>query len=759
MLDKDCLKAYHSRCVEKDDSFLESDVPWRCKWHFCFICKNTPKFHCFCCAKAVCGRCFCNAEFAVITGKRGFCNHCLTLIGLIEGIENPNFNEGKIDFNDRDTYEFVFKSYWEMIKSKEGLASKHVHKLLNKGADTEYIDSNDIFEGEEAISEFEVGNELTSDNEDLNNRKRHEGIKRWKSNKGKQSVINKKVKSNKREFDGWGSKLLFEFLASIGEETKQELSQHDVTAIVIRYCEKHKLFHPEKKKKKIICDPMLKSLLGRKSVNKNSIHKLLTPHFAENFEQSEDDFGYSSEGKGRNVSMACKRQRISSTDRNSQKKEAILDVQTSCFASVVAENIKLVYLKRSLVEELSKQSEVFDDKVMGSYVRIKSDPYDYSQKNSHQLVEVTGIKRTSRSGLVNADILLQVSNTPKDIPICKLSDDNFSKEECEDLQQRVKEGQLERPTVVEFKEKAKSLHEVITKHWILKEMALLQNLINQANEKGWRRELSAYMDKMLLLQTPAEQSRLLHDIPEIIADDAEVETADNELCRKDEKENNASPESASRGMSKPGRKSSSSNRISYNLNDGANFAEQKQQSEEPESKEMVQQHHTSPASGDDGSHQIESCESALEVKQKYSKASGRLVASIPRGPSNAPGSENQHHPSTSGESHEKPVDGDHEKVKNKRTGPQVELIELSDDEEQDTNVAKTNQTPDDLNSSIWYCVSPHGIKRGPYSMSVLKQWSDTSYSQLKFKVWKTDQSPEEAVFLTDAICQFFSGKN
>lgn len=277
-----------------------------------------------------------------------------------------------------------------MIKSKEGLASKHVYKLLNKGADTEHIDSNDIFEGEEAISEFEVGNELTSDNEDLNNRKRHKGIKRWKSNKGKQSVINKKVKSNKREFDGWGSKLLFEFLASIGEETKQELSQHDVTSIVIRYCEKHKLFHPEKKKKKIICDPMLKSLLGRKSVNKNSIHNLLTPHFAENFEQSEDDFGYSSEGKGGNVSMACKRQRISSTDRNSQKKEAIPDVQTSCFASVIAENIKLVYLKRSLVEELSKQSEVFDDKVMGSYVRIKSDPYDYSQKNSHQLVEVTG---------------------------------------------------------------------------------------------------------------------------------------------------------------------------------------------------------------------------------------------------------------------------------------------------------------------------------------------------------------------------------
>ncbi|XP_057991051.1 uncharacterized protein At5g08430-like [Hevea brasiliensis] len=90
--------------------------------------------------------------------------------------------------------------------------------------------------------------------------------------------------------------------------------------------------------------------------------------------------------------------------------------------------------------------------------------------------------------------------------------------------------------------------------------------------------------------------------------------------------------------------------------------------------------------------------------------------------------------------------------------PQTELIELRNDEEQDTNIAKSKQTPDDLDSSIWYVVSPHGIKRGPYSMSVLKQWSDTSYSELKFKVWKTDQSPEEAVFLTDAICQVFSAK-
>ncbi|XP_057991050.1 zinc finger CCCH domain-containing protein 19-like isoform X3 [Hevea brasiliensis] len=537
----------------------------------------------------------------------------------------------------------MFKAYWEMIKSKEGLTSNHVHKLLNKGTDTEYLDINDISEGEESISEFEGENELISDDDDLNKRKKRKGTQKRKSKKRKQSVINKNVKSKKREFSGWGSKLLFDFLASIGKDTEQELSQYDVAAIITRYCNEHKLFHPEKKKK-VICDEWLKSLLGRKSVNKNSIHNLLTPHFAENFEQSEDDFGYSSEGKGGNVSMACKRQRNSSPDRKSQNKEAIPDVQRSCFASVIPENINLIYLRRSLVEELSKQPETFDDRVLGSFVRIKCDPYDYSQKNSHQLLKVKGIKRSSRSGEVNTDILLQVFNMPKDIPICKLSDDNFSKEECEDLQQRVSEGRLERPTVVEFKEKAKSLHDVITKHWILKEITLLQNLIDHANEKGWRRELSEYMDRLLLLRTPTEQSRLLHDIPEIIADEAEVETAENDLSSKDEKGNNTSPESACGGMSKPCRKSSSGNRIPSYLNDGANFAEQKQQSEEPKSEEMVKQHHTNHARGGDDFHQTESCESPLEVKQNCSKAShpelisGQLLASIPQGQPIASGS-------------------------------------------------------------------------------------------------------------------------
>ncbi|KAH8493956.1 hypothetical protein H0E87_020644, partial [Populus deltoides] len=76
----------------------------------------------------------------------------------------------------------------------------------------------------------------------------------------------------------------------------------------------------------------------------------------------------------------------------------------------------------------------------------------------------TGIKKTSINGEVNSDILLQLSNRVSDVPISKVSENDFSEEECQDLHQRVKDGLLRRPTVAEFEEKARSLHEIITKN-------------------------------------------------------------------------------------------------------------------------------------------------------------------------------------------------------------------------------------------------------------------------------------------------------
>ncbi|XP_065871904.1 uncharacterized protein At5g08430-like [Euphorbia lathyris] len=790
---KDCLKAYHPNCVEKDDSFLESEVPWTCRWHFCFICYNTPKFQCFSCPNAICGRCICEIEFSAIGRNRGLCKHCLTLVGCIGG---------KIDFDDRETYESLFKDYWKMVKEKEGLTSIHVPdaiQLPNMGGNSE-----DLSDSSGAEDEYQP----TFSNDHWNDRKRHRKLNKCNTNGGNLSAMRTKVNSKTNEFNGWASNLLSDFLHSIGKATTEKLSQHDVSDIIIQYCNENKLFDPVKKNK-VVCDARLKSLIGRKSVQKNRIYNFLEPHFTENLEQSEDEHEHVSEDKNESASISFKRQRCSSSNVKPQKNEAInLDVRhQGCLASVVTENIRRLYLNRSLIEELSENPGTFDDKVIGSFVRIKSDPYDYLQRNSHMLVKVTGIKRTLRTDEVTKDVLLEVSCMSKDIPICLLSNDNFSEEECEDLRRRVKDGRLERLSLVEFEEKALSLHEVITKQWIVKELYNLQKLIDQANEKGWRRELHKYFERKLMLETPSEQSRLLHEFPKVIVDETQVEPAEKQYPRKD-----LLPKSDSREL--PSTKGS---------------GEHEQQYQEPESEELEQQHHTvsSHESNDSGIHQaVIKRPVIIQVKESHLEASypelesGQPIASqsnsgLPeklkneeRDPTSemmeikhehqcqGPKSEDveqQHHTVSSHErndgdihqavinvpviiqvkeNHPELVSGQPvacipgaqsnsillERLKNKQNGPGLQSIEISDDdEEQDNPIEVSKKTVDDPNSCLWYCMSPQCIKAGPYSMSLLKAWSDAFPNEMTFKVWKANQSPREAIFLTDAIRQFHMG--
>ncbi|KAJ0093059.1 hypothetical protein Patl1_26927 [Pistacia atlantica] len=376
-------------------------------WHFCYECKKAPKFYCLCCPSAVCGHCLCDSGFAIVRGSNGFCDNCLELVVLIE--EKKDVNSNGVP----DSYEYD--------------------------------------EGEEDIEDFVDESQLVvSDYDDLGDTADDKKIGRRNRSKRKQFAMKRKASSKKREFIGWGSKTLLDFLDSIGKDTTCELSLYDITTIITEYCKENRLFHPERKKI-IICDARLQPLLGRKSVNRNSMYNRLTAHLAENIHHSEDE--------------------------SESSLETVDDFP---------KNIKLVYLRRSLVEDLAKkQSETFDAKVNGSFVRVKADPNDYLQKNSHQLVQVIDIKRTSS---LKSEILLQLSNRVKELPISKLSDDDFHEDECEDLRQRVINGLLKRPTVVELDHKARSLHEDITKHWITRELVSLQNRIDRANEKGWRRE-------------------------------------------------------------------------------------------------------------------------------------------------------------------------------------------------------------------------------------------------------------------------------
>ncbi|RVW44298.1 Uncharacterized protein CK203_070953 [Vitis vinifera] len=255
------------------------------------------------------------SEFAQVRGKKGFCSHCLKLALLIEDEMDVDSDGGKVDFKDRETYEFLFMEYYEIIKDKEGITAENVHSadaLLKKGKNYgSSSDSDELYKGHEE-DQLEL-----SDCDDMDDSEGHKRVVRRKSSvKGKATPL-------KREFIGWGSKVLIEFLASIGQDTTQKLSQYDVTSII--------------------------------------------RHLAENLEESEDDEArYSSEDKDETVLMACKRQRKSNLE-TPQIKELTPLIPQSRFAAIVPKNIKLIYLKRSLMLELLKQPDTFESKVKGSF--------------------------------------------------------------------------------------------------------------------------------------------------------------------------------------------------------------------------------------------------------------------------------------------------------------------------------------------------------------------------------------------------------
>ncbi|KAG9133097.1 hypothetical protein Leryth_018664 [Lithospermum erythrorhizon] len=380
------------------------------------------------------------------------CTHCLKLALLIEENMNVDSDGEQVEFDSVDTLEGLFKEYYELKKGTLGLNSK-----VLRSAKRRLTMGRNYPSDSEADQYDEVGdNHLTSDDESMDD---SEGERKRKRSKGKQSLNRQKGRSSKMEFDGWASKSLIQFLRLIGKDTIERLSEQEVTSIINDYIRHHKLSDP-KMKKRILCDAHLQSLFRKKFVHKNKIKDLLEAHFYENQQESEEvedemecDLDVDNyKGKEKRKREAPKKER---------EREA--SVPQSRFAAIVGENLKLVYLKKSLVYELHKQPELFKDKITGCFVRVKAHPHDIYQRNSHLLMRVTGVKQALHVEK-NSDTVLLVSEFPGEISMSKLSDCDFSEEECQNLTGRVKAGLLQKPTLVDLEKKARILHKDITKH-------------------------------------------------------------------------------------------------------------------------------------------------------------------------------------------------------------------------------------------------------------------------------------------------------
>uniref|UniRef100_K3XRM7 Uncharacterized protein n=1 Tax=Setaria italica TaxID=4555 RepID=K3XRM7_SETIT len=469
-------------------------------WHKCLNCRGSSDYQCLCCpVYSVCNACIGKVEFVQLKKQnKGFCSMCLNQAILIE--KNADADPDVIG-------KILFKDYWEVIKDRERLSLVDLEEasaLLNirlncKGGVNSEKSPDDYHKSD--------GN-ILPDN-DTNDQTIPSDSKR-KQNKVNTSLKNK---SNKKTYVGWASEELIEFLSSFGKDTAKPLDEPEIVGVVKGYIKQKNLYQDDKKLC-FFCDDKLQPLFTRRKVRCKMIRRFLAVHLTSNA-VSDDEI---SDGSEDDDTPVMKKKPRNSLEPKIAKR--VSERSKRCFASLVQNNINLIYLRRTLVVSLLSQPDTFEQKVVGCFVRFKipfsMDCYKNSP-NAFMLGRVAGIKKSSKEYKINdtyTNVLLCVTGLWNDVNISELSDEDFVEDECNDLISLVKKGLLERATIAEFEEKVATVHRDIVNHWIERELVILERYIDRAHMKGWHELLQ----RKKLLSTPAERQRRLEEIPEIVPD-------------------------------------------------------------------------------------------------------------------------------------------------------------------------------------------------------------------------------------------------
>ena len=229
--------------------------------------------------------------------------------------------QDKLDFEDPDTEEFMFKDYLKIIMEKDDLTYEDLHRAQFMRENNDDSSDSDKVEDKDAVVTISDG-DSDLDFAAVDN------------------SFGKRKKSQVREYVGWGSKPLIDFLNSVGIDATEKLSQCQVDIIISKYILEKNLFC-EEKKKMVLCDEKLYSLFQKKLVRKNKIYNLLEAHFADTLGQSsldenENDSGSCSGIEEEQIMAECKRQRTLTTVKVPLEKKVVHAVQKSYYASIVA---------------------------------------------------------------------------------------------------------------------------------------------------------------------------------------------------------------------------------------------------------------------------------------------------------------------------------------------------------------------------------------------------------------------------------------
>ncbi|KAG6510576.1 hypothetical protein ZIOFF_028601 [Zingiber officinale] len=637
--------------------------------------------------------------------------------------------EIRVDFDDRSSWEYLFKVYWLTLKVKLSLT---IEKVTNARSSWKGFDAS--------LCKEETSDELYDANDDEEaSSDGSSGLHQYISSKkrvgrGSKSSINeelaaKGIEREKKYFsedNRWASPVLLEFVAHMKDGDNSVLSQFDVQALLLEYIKKNNLRDP-RKKSQIVCDGRLKNLFGKECVGHFEMLKLLESHFLIKEVQqtgTDDNQGAIDSDRGHmDDEVYSNLTNLGSDKRQKNRKrvgERELQSNLDDYAAIDVHNINLVYLRRSLLEDLIDDAK-FTEKVVGSFVRIRI-PASGQKQEMYRLVQVIGTHLASEKykvGKKSTDIALDILNLDKmeSSSIDAISNQDFTEEECRRLRQSIKCGLIRRLTVGDLLTKAKAIQEVRVKDWLASETLRLSHLRDRASDLGRRKEypvrsnvfveisftiytLRECIEKLQILDTTEEHQRRLSEIPEIHVDlhmDPTYESPEETDDKKEDSFNRSNvPLSRKRGRNlfSPGRESISS----YQLNEASRslttdgISNRNHRPEDAEDKiahnHAVKQDATV----------LNSAQPVTKVKHSYNTAYETDIrcsgVSVPQ------------------------YDTEHDKV--------------------------------------WHYQDPSGKIQGPFSILQLDKWNSTGFFPSDLRVWLASKN-QETMLLNDLLMKFQHG--
>ncbi|TQD74755.1 hypothetical protein C1H46_039704 [Malus baccata] len=467
-----CPKAYHPSCIKRDETFFKSKAKWNC------VVRRLPIIgailvHILCAKDALKAR----------------------IINAYEEIKD--FAEhAQVDFDDKSSWEYLFKVYWILLKRKLSLTSDDLFKAKNPWNEAAVM----VGKGDSSTELYD-GNKTNSGA--VNCCADLEATHSKRSNK-KPRTLDKDLSV---EDTVWVSKELLEFVAYLRNGDTSVLSQFDVQALLFEYIKKNNLRDP-RQKCQIICDSRLINIFGKECVGHSEMLKLLEFHFL--IKESSKADNIISPGVDNTVGSQMEidgnydNQMMMGNDKRRKTRKRVDEkgppTNPDAFAAIDLHNINLIYLRRNWVEKLIEDVDKLHEKVVGSIVRIRI-PSGDQKEDIYRLVQVTGTSKVAQPykvGTTTTDVKLEILNLNKKevISIDEISNQEFSQDECKRLRQSIRCGLSKQLTLGEIQEKAMALHAIRVNDFTLRQC----------------------VDKLQLLNSLEERQRRLREIPEVRPD-------------------------------------------------------------------------------------------------------------------------------------------------------------------------------------------------------------------------------------------------